>query len=1171
MAELTPWQKAALDYSRHISLTANAGSGKTFVLAKRYVEIVLNEDISLRNIAAITFTEKAAGELNSKIALEIERRMDEEDNPLLKKRLDRARKQLVSAKISTIHSFCIDILKEFAPEAGVDANFLPADQNVSAELLELSIDEIIEKELKNEDSRDVPDLIRLFGSKFFLKEQIVSFFMKRDKLEKLPEDFYSGNYEEIAGRYIKLFEDNFDKHYSRLYSRLISLLNQINSLVLDSDPANETARLTEELLLKFDKIDSLSEQLSFLFHQIIPEITTKQGSLRKKGYSGAAGKETASEKTDELEDIFKHFRLLEYPADFEAVNKSLARFAQKLYNLYGQINEEYTKAKNQRGMLDFDDLLILSRKVLRFEHVKNSLAGQYNYIMIDEYQDTNELQYEIFKPLLDELRRGNLFVVGDEKQSIYMFRGAELEVFNRTRSDIQSQGDEEGILELPHSFRMSPAIAFFTNTIFGSLFGNADKRYNETEYNELVCARSPENIGSVEFLITNSDATEISEADLVAGRIINLLNNSDIAPGDIAVLCRKRSDFDQLERAFLSRKIPYTIIGGRGFYQRQLIYDILNYCRFLHNPDNDLALTGILRSPFFMIDDTSIYTLSLKSGRTLYEKLALSVQEDTRYSEIQRQLSEHLKFAGSGDIPALLRKILAETGYLKIISARRDAEQELANIEKLIGITINFVAQGSKTLFDYIDYLAKASETRFEEGQANVESGGGNLKIMTIHQSKGLEFKALFLYGNNSSTREETVKKGETAIDPLFGILTKVPVSSFFDDYLLPPVAGLYKYIENRKLIAEAKRLLYVAVTRAVDFLFISADTGGRSKIKKNSFFEFLISALKTDFESGDLKLSGGLKYMAGAEESFEIRSEEFEMDIAIITETDQEERYIAPVLSEPAPVKIMDNNLDEVPSGEIISAVRYSLFSSCPMKYKLTYELGYDPDLLAEKDNRPEKSSVKKNILSPEKRGSFIHKMLEYNPSPRNFDDVFDKVAGSPALPDLAEDEKNEFRESIRDVVITFLESPVYNSLMKEGDTRDEFEIYRKVNDYYLHGILDKLIVGEKEIIIVDFKTDSLENSGIEEKAKLYLPQLEFYAWLASGMFGERKITVYLLFVQEPENPVRIEIKDEHLRKTGERIGQFIRMKRTGGYEKEAGHCKECKFSRGNNECIVK
>ena len=199
MISLTPHQLKALNYKSHTSLTANAGSGKTFVLSKRYLEIALNENISLRNIAAITFTDKAAGELYKKIAEQIEEKIISTNDSELLIRLEILRRQLVSANISTIHSFCIDVLKENPVEAGIDANFVPIEEQMSDELVELSIEEVIKKSLqRKEDEQRLKYLIRIFSSKALFARELKSLIKSRKNVLTLYDKIYKYSRKTIA-------------------------------------------------------------------------------------------------------------------------------------------------------------------------------------------------------------------------------------------------------------------------------------------------------------------------------------------------------------------------------------------------------------------------------------------------------------------------------------------------------------------------------------------------------------------------------------------------------------------------------------------------------------------------------------------------------------------------------------------------------------------------------------------------------------------------------------------------------------------------------------------------------------------------------------------------------------------------------------------------------------
>ena len=230
---LTPHQSVALDISRSVSLTANAGSGKTYVLAKRYLEIAVKADVSLKNIAAITFTEKAAGELYKKISEEIDLMYKSTSDNLLKKKLRNIRRQLVSANISTIHSFCLDILREYPVEAELDANFIPIDARASGELLELAVEETIKKLLSSEDNERIKSLYRLFSSKHLLAKELIKLVEKRKNVIELDNKIYHSSHSEIATFFHNSFIELAQNIYLLEEKKFWKHLNIINEKVLE--------------------------------------------------------------------------------------------------------------------------------------------------------------------------------------------------------------------------------------------------------------------------------------------------------------------------------------------------------------------------------------------------------------------------------------------------------------------------------------------------------------------------------------------------------------------------------------------------------------------------------------------------------------------------------------------------------------------------------------------------------------------------------------------------------------------------------------------------------------------------------------------------------------------------------------------------------------------------
>ncbi len=654
---LTTHQKKALNFNQHISLTANAGSGKTFVLSRRYLEIALSEKGSLRKIAAITFTDKAASELYKKIAEYAELRFNTTDSEEEKKLLGIIRSQLVSANISTIHSFCLDILRLFPVEAGLDANFQPIDEITSDELIELAVEESIKESLSGKVyTGETKYLIRLFGSKAGFSSLLKNLTKDRKKIFEIGESIYSKSEPEIAELFFTDFIEFASKFIRKNKDEFLRSLSVINETVLAAGKDNFRALEINKLLNDFRLENSIEKEISIV-HSIRENAFIKSCEVRKAGYLSNGLREGLNKEIAASETYISELSSLDIPSNHKEIETELAKFGKAVFQLFSLAVDRYDLKKKENGYLDYEDILILTKNLLKDPSVKSELTRRFKFIMIDEYQDTNEIQYKIFLPILDDLKEGNLFVVGDEKQSIYMFRDADLEVFRITKEKISEASGENFLLSLPDSFRMAPGICLFVNRLFRSLFSDPEPLFNEVSHSDLVCAKQEDTDSLIEIIIGASEKNNVEqperrpEAELVAGRIISLVdgtgNTKKLSWKDIAVLVRKRKSFSSLEKIFIEKNIPFNIVGGKGFYQRQPVYDIYNYFSFLLDTKNNTALTGILRSPFFNVPDSIIYEVSLVKGDTLWQKLNKYEKKDDKISAVIEVLKTNIKLAAS--------------------------------------------------------------------------------------------------------------------------------------------------------------------------------------------------------------------------------------------------------------------------------------------------------------------------------------------------------------------------------------------------------------------------------------------------------------------------------------------------------------------------------------------
>lgn len=1170
MPELTREQKEALDIKNHISLTANAGSGKTFVLSKRFVEILLNEPVDLSNIVAITFTDKAAGELNKKIAGEIEQRILTEKDNTRRSRLENARNQLVSANISTIHSFCIDILKEFAPEAQIDANFIPIDQQASDELIELSIDESINELIKDPGlEKELKYLVRFFGSKKKLIDVLVDSIQKRKTIQKVQDTIYSGDDAAVCGYYESSFKKGFNEIFVIQIKKLFTALGKINEHIIANAKTKDTASAVKGILLKYDLNAPAIDQINLL-SEINKLVLTGAGELRSRGYLNSDRDDYINE-IDEVQSFFKTLKIFfEIDTSWNSTLE-LIQFGRNFLKIFGHTLNVYSAKKKQKGYLDFEDILMFTQQVIQLPGVQASLKNKFSYIMIDEYQDTNELQYEIFMPILDHLRSGNLFVVGDEKQSIYMFRNAELEIFNKTKNEIVSAQKTGRLLSLPHSFRMTAQLVAFTNVLFGSLFKDASPVFNEVEYNDLICAKAEDEKGSIEILLADP-AEDLEESELTARKILTLLNSGGAKLKDFAVLCRKRNSFAELEKAFVRHQIPYSIVGGKGFFQRQSVYDVYNYLAFLLNNEDDAALVGILRSPFFNLSDLHIYAIASCEGNTFFKKLEKISGQKQQYKEIFTKLNENIKIAFSMEIYLLIRKILLESNYWAVISAKQNSSQEIANIEKLLLLARGFSQKSFKNLYDFTSSLLDSIQSFEDEGQAQVVKDENTVKLMTIHQAKGLEFKIVFLYGCDESAQDNFVKAKSLEIDKNLGLLAKIPQkNNYFYKYSSAPVIALHNYILRKKTSAENQRLLYVAVTRAINHLFFCGTK--RKTYAKDSFLSLVSEGLGLDLNSEGIEISALVEYLKFEGNNFDSANDTVSVSIPITKNIAEPGKLNVDTGNNSGKINILTHRIDDVPEREIISATKISMFSQCPVKYELTYVLGYSTiyNIVKEKENEYEFNYNEDDELKKyaQVRGKLIHAALKDEVEQGSLIEYLNRRIISESINETDE-KKSNLIESIAGDITKFYRSKTFSDLAANPNAKNEYEVYCAEGVHYLYGIVDKLIIEKDILTIIDYKTDKISNELLKQRSSDYLPQLKFYAYILSKLYKDiNKFKLVLIFLAHPDSLYPIEIDRSELSGFGTELENAIYKINTNNFEPNLNHCPKCHYALKGNQCV--
>ncbi len=535
----------------------------------------------------------------------------------------------------------------------------------------------------------------------------------------------------------------------------------------------------------------------------------------------------------------------------------------------------------------------------------------------------------------------------------------------------------------------------------------------------------------------------------------------------------------------------------------------------------------------------------------------------------------------------LLRQILNESPYLPVLSQKASGSQETANISKLVKLTIDFQSKGYKTLYDYVNFLKESIEETEDEPQAAVADESDSVKVMTLHQAKGLEYPAVFLYNSHEVTSSDKVKKGGIQADKNFGLLTKVPLDGdYFGEYQSAPINNVYDLISSKKETAEIKRLFYVGATRAKNYLFVSAPE--MDKYKSGSFMALLQEGLGIDFTQDDFTIRDELQFLKTEEGKFLNFSEILEERIEIVRHLNTAGKHIAAEPGDERKKMLLISEASDTPKGEIISATKFAAYKQCPLKYSLMYDLGISSLVrdyrnykfgigenesrnyeFSRKEEKAEELAVKVPTIPAEVRGSIIHRILQQNNpriSPKEVSSVISeeiRITQTDILDALQTDISGNLKN--------LFESDIYKHLLTYKKSFNEYEIYLNEEDYFLHGIIDKLIIDGSKAVIIDYKTDDINREEICDRSSLYFPQLKFYSYIVSRFFKElTSFELRLIFINFPGEDVKETISREEVNKSGDEIRSMVNHIRLRDFDQNLSHCKVCNFALLNSKCIV-
>jgi ATP-dependent helicase/nuclease subunit A len=1035
--ELNHEQAAAVEAAGEVFVSAGAGTGKTAVLVERVVRAVTERGLDVDSILVITYTRRAAGELRMRIRAALAER----------ERHDLAR-ELDGAWISTIHGFCARLLRAYPLAAGLDPRFRELDEAQAAVLRSEAFREALAEFCAGDDPQRL-ELLATYGS---------------DRLRRMLTSVYETL--RAAGRELDLAV----APRPELGERVDELRAAATSLSSDPDATKAQQRAAAELL-------------ELLARDLRPDRLMSLGGFKARG-------DRASAYCEALGAV-----------EQAALDEAAARDRALLQELLTLFAERYAQAKARESALDFEDLQLEARNLLRAQpELRRREQERFRSILVDEFQDTNRLQTEI----VDLLRtpETELFFVGDEFQSIYGFRHADVQVFRERREAVGQP------LSLTLNYRSRPEVLAAVNELFGAHFGG--------EFQELAAAAEfPDPVFGhpVELLVTDKESYKDSgvhwrrgEARAVARRVRELVDSGTATPGEIVLLFAAGTDAEWYEDELRRAGLPTYRATGKGYFGQQQVVDLLMYLRLLHNRYDDTALASVLASPFVGVSNDALALLRrVASRRPLFSGLEHSLppglaERDERLMRAFRQRYDRLVEAMPRlSLERLCEQIVAEHDYDLAVLAQWDGRRRYANMRKLARLARSYDELRGPDVEGFVRFVGEQEAVGARELEAVAEEEGADaVRLLTIHAAKGLEFKVVIV-----------ADAGRDRVPPSPDEILALPDGRFGFRVADPGTAkrrGAFDYEAVKEARQEAERaerlrLYYVAMTRAKERLIVSGSVDLGSERETPTPIAWVLDRLGADedlAQAGDAPIE-----LVRGDARLLVRLDRFHPEEPTVAEAETEEQgqlALFATLDEvaalpeapelPPLVALADPPLHRV---RRLSFTSLSLFEQCAYKYFARYGLG-----MSERPVEGEGTGE----MSGTEIGSAVHALLE---------EIDLAAPVTPALED----------ELIRGFVAAYCESDLARRVAALEGVEKERHFTFEHDGVLVHGYIDVFYLRDGRAFVVDYKTNALGEASPDEIVEEdYRLQRLVYA-LACFRAGAKEVEVVYHFLERPDAPV--------------------------------------------------
>ena len=1171
----TPEQDAIV-YNRGggLLVSAAAGSGKTRVLVERLLERVTTEGRRIDEFLIITFTRAAAEELRGRISRELNQRLGENPGDL---HLRRQNALLYQTQISTIHSLCTAILREWGHLRDIPADFVLCEEEEAQVLMLTALDEVLENRYQQvepggdfarlldtlsagrDDSRLMEIVLDVYGRTQSHADPL-GWMEEQRALMSLAQVSEVG--ETLWGQMLLEDTAGIAAYWQGQIRRALTLTEREDALAAYRESLEET-------LQGLQRLEEAAHQGWDSTGQVIvpfPRLKAVRGCLDKETQMQIKRiRESCKEVTQSLQERFSSTSdaLIE---DLRLVYPAM----RGLFDLVSDFSQAYQALKRRKGMLDFSDLEHETVRLLTDDsgaptELAQELGSRFTEIMVDEYQDTNQVQNTIFDALSQEGQ--NLFMVGDVKQSIYRFRLADPTIFlNKYRTFApyqEAKGGEPRKITLSQNFRSRPEVLEAANYLFRHIMSQELGEMDYTEQEALhPGAHFPPGEGNeTEFHLLNfQDAPELTEdklsrnaleAKYVASQIREMLQRGffvtdeegelrPVRPEDMVILLRSPGTLrHHYETALAEYGIPWASEGGGAFFAATEVSVAISLLQIIDNPHQDVPLLAVLRSPVYHFSPDHLAEIRKAGDGDFYMALRAAGEQGIEGCQTFLEELDALRFrAGESASHQLIWELYRRTHLIEIFQEFPQGEERKKNLLILYELARRFEGAGHRGLFGFLNHLERTRENGISVSLPSGSQESAGVKILSIHRSKGLEYPVVFLCGLGKRFNQQDLQR-----PVLFHSKLGLGPKGFDEDTMVEFTTLAREAVAmalKREMLAEEMRLLYVAMTRAKEKLIMTyALSHGDTELQKlgdhvsspvepqaladcTCVGQWILLTAMTRPEGEVLRQAAGVELTPEGEKygpAWKIRSHRG---------------------SPPSPGQVRAEKISEAPPAPPQEFLRlftwrypHEAMAAIPAKVTATQQKQRSakevPTALLIPPESPTffrpKFAAERYGLTPAERGTAIHTALQAIRYDRtgSRQEVKEEVARLVNQGYLTEQQgkavditmvtrffQSTLGRQIREVAYPHREYP-FSVLMPAQNYYEQAESGEEV---LLQGVIDVWFETLEGITIVDFKTDHISAEEVHQRAERYRGQMETYKQALEAITGKNVAHKLLWFL---------------------------------------------------------